>query len=156
VEEPLNKPKREKEQYKWLKAADYYRKALTAVAESDFLKKGEIRENLAYAIYKADFQADSSLEFKERMTAAMTCYDEAKGIYGRSEDAKKAPRVSRCDATISFADYWIVPEPSQKKKRLEESWSLTREALDAFEDLAEYEEYGRTYHDLSRKESARS
>ena len=57
---------------------------------------------------------------------------------------------------MSFADYWIVPEPSQKKKRLEEPWSLTREALDAFEDLAEYEEYGRTYNDLSRKESART
>ena len=50
------------------------------------------------------------------MTAAITCYDEAKGTYGRSEDAKKASMVSRYDATISFADYWIVAEPSSEEK----------------------------------------
>ena len=66
VEEILGKAKEEEGRYEWLKAADFYRKALTVVADSDFLKKGEICENLAYAVYKAAFQAANSTEFKER------------------------------------------------------------------------------------------
>jgi exonuclease VII small subunit len=150
VEEILGKAKEEEEGYEWLKAADCYRKALTAVAKTDFLRKGEISERLAYAAYKAAFQTDSSDEFKVKMAEAIGFYEEAKRIYDRSNEPQKVPRISRCDAMIVFADYWLAAEPSEKKRRLEEVWSLATKAIDGFEGLAMYDEYGRTYNELSR------
>ena len=50
VDEILGKAKEDEGRYEWLKAADCYRKALTAVAETDVLRKGEISEKLTRAL----------------------------------------------------------------------------------------------------------
>jgi exonuclease VII small subunit len=153
VEEILNEAREEETRYEWLRAADYYQEALNVVADSDFLRKGEICESMAHAVYKATFQADDSNEFRERMAQAIVRYEEARRIYAESNEVRKAPRIPRCEAMIAFAEYWVVTGPSEKKKLLEKTWSLATEAIDAFEDLAEYGEHGRIFNELSRSVS---
>jgi hypothetical protein len=149
VEEILAKAKEEEERYEWLKAADCYRKALTAVAETDSPRKGEISERLAYAVYKAAFQAENSNEFKERTTQAIVRYKEARTVYAESNEVRKAPRISRCDAMITFAGYWLAHEASEKKKLIDECWTLAKCAMDAFIGEKEDWECGRAYAQLS-------
>jgi hypothetical protein len=50
VQEILGKAKEKEKQYEWPKAVDFYRKALTFVDDSDFLRKGEISEKLTRAL----------------------------------------------------------------------------------------------------------
>ena len=150
VEEILGKAKEEEGRYEWLKAADCYQKALMAVAETDLLRKGEICENIAYAIYKAAFQVEHSHEFKERIGQALTCYGEAKILYEISADTEKSPKIFRCNAMIAFAGYWLASEPTEKKRLLDECWQLTKDSLSSMKDSGKTHEYGRTYNQLFR------
>jgi hypothetical protein len=153
VEEILGKAIEEEKQYEWLKAADYYQKILTAGDESDFLRKGEVRESLAHAIYKAALQADTSREFKERMTQTVAHYEEAKQNYDKSSDPGRVPRISRCEAMTALAAYWLAMGASEKKKSIDECWRLANEALRAFKETGDAWEYGKTYDQLSKSVS---
>ena len=148
VEEILGKAKEEEGRYEWLKAADCYRKALTAVAETDFLRKGEISERLAYAMYKAAFQAENSNEFKERMQQVVEEYGKTKQFYAMGVESK-TPQAFRCDAMIALAGHWIASEASERKRLLEECWRLTKTALDSFSAAKNQLEYGETFAHLS-------
>jgi tetratricopeptide (TPR) repeat protein len=110
--------------------------------------KGEISECLAYAVYKAAFQAEHSHEFKERMGQASTYYGEAKKFYESSADTKRAPRISRCDAMIVFADYWLASSAADRKRFIDECWRLSKEALEGFERTEHFLEYAKTYLQL--------
>jgi len=148
VGEILGKAKEEEARYEWLKAADHYRKALTAVAETDLLRKGEISEKLAYAVYKAAFQAENSTEFKERMQQSVQEYEKAKQFYAKGVESK-TPQAFRCDAMIALARHWIAVEASERKRLLEECWRLTKTALDSFSAAKNLLEYGETFAHLS-------
>jgi hypothetical protein len=146
-DEILEKAKAEEKRYEWLKATDYYQKALTTVAETDFLRKGEISEKLAYAVYKAAFQADNSHEFKERMGHALTCYGEAKKLYEKSPDVKKTPRIYRCDAMIAFAGYWLATTGAERRRSVERCGGLTKQVFKSF-TAEEKWEFGSTFTQL--------
>ena len=148
VEEILGKAKEEEGRYEWLKAADCYRKALTAVAETDFLRKGEISERLAYSVYKAAFQAEDSHEFRAEMTKASASYEEARATYEKSLDTGKMPRIHRCSAMIAFAGYWLATTAAERRKWVEECWALTKQALESFTP-GEKLEFGKTFTQLS-------
>ena len=144
----LSRAKEEEGRYEWLKAADCYQKALTAVAETDFLKKGEISERLAYAVYKAAFQAENSNEFKERMQQVVEEYGKTKQFYAMGVESK-TPQAFRCDAMIALAGHWIASEASERKRLLEECWRLAKTALDSFSAAKNQLEYGETFAHLS-------
>jgi exonuclease VII small subunit len=150
VEEILAKAKEEEGRYEWLKAADCYRKALTAVAETDYLKKGEINERLAYAVYKGAFQAENSNEFRERMHQATLHHEKAKELYGKLNESVKTPRMLRCEAMIAFAGSWVASEAAEKKRLLDECWRLTKDSLKALKESGKTNEYGKTSNQLSR------
>ena len=129
MEEILNKAKEEEEVYEWLKASEYYRKAVTLVPESDFVQKGETCESLGHAVYKGAFQAQNRDEFKERIQQAVQEYDEAKRFHeGKSETG--TPRALRCEAMIALSGCWLASKVPEKKRLLSESWRLAKEALD--------------------------
>ena len=150
VEEILGKAKEEEGRYEWLKAADCYRKALMAVAETDFLRKGEISERMAYAVYKAAFQAENSNEFRERIRQATLYHEKAKELYGKLNESVKNPRMLRCEAMIAFAGSWVASEAAEKKRLLDECWRLTKDSLKALKESGKTNEYGKTCNQLSR------
>jgi tetratricopeptide (TPR) repeat protein len=149
LEDVLSEAKEKEKQYEWMKAAQSYRKALTLAAESDFLRKGQISESLAYAVYKTAFQANSGNEFKERMTQAKAHYEEVKAYYERAGDTEKGPRISRCDAMIAFAGYWLASKGSERKKLIEDTWRHAKTALESFDAAKNPLEYGKTFTQLS-------
>jgi hypothetical protein len=148
VEEILGKAKEEEGRYEWLKAADCYQKALTTVAETDFLGKGQILEDLAYVVYKAAFQAEGSIEFKAGVAKALVHYEEARGIYQGSFDVRKMPRICRCNAMIAFAGYWLATTAAERRRSIEECWALTKQALESFTPGEKWE-FGKTFTQLS-------
>jgi len=129
--------------YHWLEAIDLYDQALRVV------EKGEIREKVGYAFYRAAMQAESVDEFRERMRLAVANYEKAKELYITGESGKK-PRMLRCAAMIAYLGYWLASEVSEKKRLLDECWRLTKDALKAFEEAGEALEYGKTYNQLSK------
>ena len=67
--------------YDWLGAADLYRRALSAVDEEDYFRRGEIQEKVGYSLRRAAFQAESREEFRERLQRAVKAYEEAHDLY---------------------------------------------------------------------------
>jgi hypothetical protein len=51
LEAILDETRDEEKRYERLKATNYYQQALTLIAKSDFLRKGEICERLDHAVY---------------------------------------------------------------------------------------------------------
>jgi len=139
---------RERE-YDWLEAAEFYRKALGLISEQDFLKMGGIYERLGYAFHRAAMQAESVDEFRERMHRGVANYGKAKEFYRRISEPGKTPRLLRCDATIAYMRYWLTSEVPEKKRLLDECWTLAKDALNAFKVAEEALEYGKTYNQLS-------
>ena len=148
VEEILGKAIEEEKHYEWLKAADCYQKALTAVAETDFPRKGDISERLTYAVYKAAFQAENNEEFKVRMQQSVKEYEKVKDFYEKCGKSY-TPKALCCGAMIAYAGYWLASEAPEKKRLLDECWQRTKEALDAFKEAGNALEYGKAYNQLS-------
>ena len=113
-----------KKEYDWVKAAELYEQALSMVGKKDFLKKGEVQEKIGYCFHRAAFQAESREEFRERMQRAVEAYEKAHGFYEKLADAQKTARMFRCGAVAKYLGYWLVSDPSGKRKLLDESLEL--------------------------------
>ncbi|MFQ5758586.1 MAG: hypothetical protein ACE5IF_02785, partial [Candidatus Bathyarchaeia archaeon] len=149
VEEVLSKAGALEKKYDWLKAADVYEQALRVVGKGDFLRKGEIQERIGFCLHRAAMQAESVDEFRDRMRQAVENYEKAKEFYERLSERWKTPRILRCDAVIAYMGYWLASEASEKKRLLDECWTITKEALETFEEAGNALEYGKTYNQLA-------
>jgi len=145
----LSQAEGKEREYDWLGAAEFYRKALNLVPETDSLKIGQIQERIGYALHRTAMQAENADQFRNRMRDAIAYYEKAKESYGELSDSGKAARMLRCDAMNVHLGYWLALEPAEKKRLSNECWRLTKEALQAFEKAQEALEYGKTYNQLS-------
>lgn len=136
-------------QYDWLGAAEFYKKALGLVSEQDFSSRGEICERWGYALYRAAFQVETVDEFRERLQKAIVDYEKAKESYGKMNHSPKKGGALRCDAMIAYMRYWLALEVPEKKRLLDKCWELTNEALKTFEEAGKVLEYGKTYSQLA-------
>jgi hypothetical protein len=149
VEEILHQAETLEKEYDWPGASELYEKALNLLPQDDFSKMGEIHESLGYAFYHFAFQAESKDEFRERLRQSVAAYEKAVGCYGKLNGSVKTARTSRCNAIIAYIGYWLAPEAKEKKKKIDECWRLTKEALAAFKEAGEGWEYGKTHNQLS-------
>ena len=145
----LSQAKKHEKEYDWLGAIESYKKALSSAPQIDILKMGQTQERIGYAFYRAATQAENVSEFRDRMCQAVANYEKAKEFYAKARELAKTPLVLRCDAMIAYLGYWLASEVSEKKRLLDECWRLTKEALKAFEDIGNGQEYGTTYVELS-------
>ena len=149
MEEILHQAEHLEKEYDWLRATELHKKALNLLPQDDFSKAGEIHESLGYAFYRFAFQAESKDEFKERLRQSADAYGEAVEFYGKLNEPVKKARISRCNAMIAYTGYWLAPETQEKKKKIDECWRLTKDALAAFKEAGERWEYGKTQNQLS-------
>jgi hypothetical protein len=149
LEEILHQAEQLEKEYEWLKAAESYEKALKLLLENDFSRKAETHERLGYAFYRAAFQAEDNNEFRQRLRQAIADYEKAKEHYQRLNDTKKTGIVFRCDAMIAYIGYWLALEASEKKRLVDECWTLTKASLRALSELELAQESGKTYNRLS-------
>jgi len=145
--EPLLRSAREREkEYAWSKATELYSKALSEKTGRDASEVGEIHEALGYALYKHAFQAKNVEEYRERLDKAIEQYSKAKESYDRSDHRQKEARSLRCEGMVARLGFWRSSKGDDRKKLVNEAWSLAKRALTAFDARREPLEYGRTYN----------
>ena len=145
MEEALSKARALEKKYDWLQAKDVYEQVLGTVDKNDFLKRGELEEQIGYCLHRAAFQAESQEEFKERIGRAIEAYEKAQTTYEKSPSEEKSARINRCDAWTKYLGYWLERRPAEKLRLLDECLELESRALAAFWDLGNRLECGRTY-----------
>ena len=147
LESFLIRAKEQEQAYNWLDAAAFYKSALELLSEDSFLRKGQMQEKRAYALFRAAMQAENIEEFKESLINTETEYKKAKRSYSKANPVESSPRAGRCDAMMAYLGFWQTSEVAIKKKEVGESWSLAKKAMDAF-GQNEADEVGKTYNDL--------
>ena len=135
-------------EYDWMGAKDLYERALSDVDEGDHFSRGEIQEKMGYSLRRAAFQAESREEFRDRMQRAIEVYEKAHELYEKLADERGAPWMLRCRAISRDLSHWLASDPSEKRRLLDECLELEEKALEAFWDLGNKLEYGRTYRDF--------
>ena len=144
----LAQAEEKEKKYDWSDAIVFNKKALDqTLKRRDFSKAGEIQERIGFCLHRAAMQAGSQEEFKERMRQAVESYEEAYGFYEKLMDEKSA-RIFRCKAVTKYLGYWLTPDPSEKRKLLDECLELIGKASLVFSEAGDVLEYGRTYNSL--------
>lgn len=123
--------------YEWLRAVDFYKKALSlALGLKDFLKAGEIRGRIGFCYYRAAFQAENTEVFKERIHLAVESYSEASELFDKAEAAKKEKlaKSNHYKALSVYASVKFAADTSEKKMLLDECVGTMKKALKAYEE----------------------
>ncbi len=149
LESILTQAREQEREYNWSRAAHSYDEALELVSNQDVSKVGELHERRGYAFYRAALQAENVEEFRERTRLAILDHEKARELYGGQTEPGRRARGLRCDAMIAYLGYWVASKVPEKKRLLDESWSLTKASLKAFEEGGYGYEYGKTYNQLS-------
>jgi len=145
----LKEAKKFEKKYRWAEALELYKEALGSVGKDGLLRKGEIQEKIGHCFQRVAFQAETPKEFKRGIRRAIEAYQKAKEFYEKLTERREDARIYRCDALVSYVDYWLTSEAPEKRKLLGKCWSLTKEALKAFREAGDAWEYGRTFNQLS-------
>ena len=134
--------------YEWTRASERYLQSLGVIDEEDYLRRGQVQEKISHCLERSAFQAVSQEQFQERMNQAREACEKAYAIYGNMSDGPGAPLAYRCRAVAKYIDHWVRPDPSEKRKLLDECLELEEKALDAFMNQGDKLEYARTYNAL--------
>lgn len=135
--------------YDWLGASESYKKALGLISEHDFSAVGDKYERLGYAIFRAAMQSKTKEEFKTQCNRAVENYRKARVFYEKASEQDDQPKMSRCEAMIAYINYWLVKEATEKKRMIDDCWTLTKKSLKAFNKSLDVSEYVRTFLQLS-------
>lgn len=148
VELVLNEAGEREKEYDWLEAAESYKKALGLVSGQDFCTMGEVCERLGYACFRAAMQVETQEEFRERIKQVIEAYEKGRMFYAKLSDELNSARVLRCKAVATYLGYWLISEPSEKRRLLDECLQLESKALTVFLESGNMLEFGKTYNDL--------
>ncbi len=147
MEQILARAREQEREYDWMGAVESYRKALALVTEND-VERGEVFERLGYGHYRAALQSESSNGFREKMNRAVEEFETSRKLYSKLSGPRAAARSLRCQAMISYLGFWLASEAAEKKRQVDESWRLTKEAMKSFQEPDEPLEFSRTYNQL--------
>jgi tetratricopeptide (TPR) repeat protein len=149
VDAILSRAKVHETEYDWLGAATLYRDALSSVSGKDAAGAARIRELLAYALFKAAFQADRQEDFRSRLENSISAYGEALEAYSGMVQPKTVSLTKRCEAMVAFLKYWQASDQRNKKRLIGVTWRLSDAALRGFEETDDHEELCPTFHQLA-------
>jgi hypothetical protein len=139
---------REKE-FDWRTAAEAYSKAMGLLPPKDLLRAGNVEEASAHALYRYAFQAETNEEFKARVGKAVEQYGKAKEAYSKLDEKETIPWSLRCDAMRAYLLFWPEADSAEKRRLIDEAWSLAKDAMDAFEEAQDYPQFMRTNNSLT-------
>ena len=149
LEHLLDKAKEHEKKYSWLQAAECYKKASElTLDEKDFLKTVDFQDKTSFSFYKAAFQAQSNIEFKERMKLAIQEYQNEITILGQLKEDNKQLRIKRITALIAYIRSWLEEAPKERKKLLDEWWTIENQVLEAYESVGDVHSVGLVCTDL--------
>ena len=143
----LAKASQQEKEYDWMGAVESYRKAVALLTEND-AERGKVFEKLGYGHYRAAMQAESINGFREKMSRAIEEYETSRELYSKLSGPGTAARSLRCQAMKSYLAFWLASQAAEKKRQVDESWRLTKEAMKSFQEADELLEFSRTYNQL--------
>lgn len=141
--------KKHEMEYDWASASADYGEILERGLVDDPLHQGEYQEAGAYALLRHAFQAEDSERFRDGMAKAASKYSEAISLYGKPKDSAADPYLRRCESALSYIGCWQASAVAEKKRLVNESWALTRQALMAFEEANDDHNYWMTFIRMS-------
>ncbi len=145
----LAEAKEREKKYDWLQAVESYKRAQASLLkQEDFEKAGEIQEKIGFCFHNAALQAKNNEEFRREMQHSIEAYEKAGEIFGKLLNNQESTMKLRCKAIVRYLCYWLAPDPSEKKKLLDECLGLESEALMRFSESKNHFEYGKTYNEL--------
>ncbi|TMI40045.1 hypothetical protein E6H23_08200 [Candidatus Bathyarchaeota archaeon] len=133
--------------YDWKQALETYDNFLHSSVDECSIERARILESSAYAMFKWGLQASNQDIFRDNVQRAVERYRRAQISYTTLGFKGQA---LRCEAMLSHLKYWLAIDPEERKKHLDESWTLATLALQSLEDSSEAREYGVTYNQLSQ------
>ncbi len=136
------------QEYNWQQAVECYNKALSLFGDRDLSRKGDVCERTGCAMYQVARQAENSEKFAEAISLAVASYEKAAELYGQLGNAQSPWRL-RCDAMRAYLSFWLTPDVTERKRRVDRAWSLAKEALKSFEEFKEGSGYAKTFEQLS-------
>jgi len=134
--------------YDWLEAIDCYKKAEIAVSPESYFELANVFEKLGYAHHRLAMQSGNNDEFRARSSKAIDYYKKASQHYLKLEEPNQKLRMIRCKAMIAYINYWLASGVVNRKTCVNECWSLTKKALQAFGKAGANLEYLTTYNQL--------
>ena len=148
LESLLSRAKAQEKEYDWSGGAKTYEDALRLPSEQVPFRIADILERRAYALCKAAFQAKTNEEFRNGIGDALESYQKANNSYEKANCQESKARISRCDAMISFLEYWQKDEASEKKRLIGTAWKQAIEALNGFKSSNSALDYSITFNHL--------
>ena len=129
--------------YDWTGAADLYQKTTDGL-HAEVAPEG-VSELLARARFKAAFQAENRADFKVRMLIA-------KDLYERLGDAYRTAGLlgleSKAAARLSFANYWLSDDKSERRTTIDAAVSQGNKAAERLSEQGDEKELAESNRDL--------
>ena len=139
----LNKTQELEKRYEWLQAAEIYQKASPiALKNNDLLKVAELDELIGFCYFRAAFQAQNNIEFKDRLKLAIQAYDKESRILNEAKVENKQVRIKKAEAWIIYIRSWLETSALKRKELLDEWWTLENRVLEAYESIGDVHSIG--------------
>jgi len=150
MESLIQKAKEYEKKYEWLQAAKYYLKvANLLLAKKDFEKAANLREREGFCFYRAAFQAQTRMEFNDRITKSIQAYEEEIHILEEISSSKIQVKTVHARALIFYTRSLYEIDPQKKKELLIDNWwVLEHKVLDYYEKVGDFYSIGKTCNDL--------
>ena len=131
--------------YDWTGAAEAYRAAIDATPRSDTARLAELWEERGYSLLQASTQSGTTADFLARLAESAVAYERGRDLYDKLGDTGGE---LRCRAMLSWATFWRTLEVSQRKKLIQETWSLSEKALEVLEKVKDGKGFWKTWSRL--------
>ncbi len=135
--------------WNWMGSAESCERALKLVPKDDSMRAAAILERKAYAIHRAALQADTHQVFENRTGTAIELYTKALRILQSSTDPASMARANRCEAMLSYLEYWLALDAPSKKSHIDAAWAKGKNSLNGFESAGESLEFARTFNQIA-------
>ncbi|MFH2110331.1 MAG: hypothetical protein ABIJ47_03605, partial [Candidatus Bathyarchaeota archaeon] len=106
------------------------------------------QERVAYCLYRASYQSETSDEFTASLESVSQSYRKAAEIFSRLDDKTTKLNVLSNQSMGYFYKSWLIEDPSERKKEIKNCVEGFKAALQACEETRDNTRYGKICNDF--------
>ena len=149
LESLLDRAKELEKKYEWLRATEFYHKAVTQTIETkDFFETAKLQEKVGYCYFRAALQAQQPEQNKKRMKQSIKAYDSSVDSIEKNSSHGHKAKIAHNQGWSLFLKSWLETDLLKKKKLLEEWWKLESSNFKIYDELDDHQSAGKIYNDL--------
>ena len=135
------------EKFNWLEAIKLYEEWYRSKKLSG-PDAGNIWERIGYCRSRESTQAQDNESFRKLRQQSVEDYKKAAQHFTQEENLSYQGRNAQCNAMAQYMKSWLIPNPTDKRKVLEECLSLGNKSLEIFRKIDDELNYGRMCNQL--------